>query len=381
MAKEKVKFKDWSKRRKIIFFISLGLLSLLTLVIITVGSYVIYVMATFYRIEDNLDISKDIHNKSEERVQLDEEYSISTYNIGFGAYTKEYSFFLDEGEMLNGTKTVGKYGKAVSKEIASKNTYGAASDVKDLNLDFLIFQEMDIDSDRCHHINQYEIFQKELGDEYSSVFCTNFHSAFLILPFNDPTGKTSNSGLSTFSKFKMESAMRRSYPVDDTFPNRYFDLDRCFSVTRYALDNGKEFVLCCSHMSAFDEGGLVRNKQMKMLQEFAKVEKDKGNYVIIGGDFNHNLCPDAPTFPSQQKCPGWVGNFDAKDFVGYTVEADPNYPTCRSTDIPYEEGVNYIVTIDGFLVSDNIEVTEVKNVHSDFIYSDHNPATMKFILH
>jgi exonuclease III len=120
---------------------------------------------------------------------------------------------------------------------------------------------------------------------------------------------------------------------------------------------------------------------MKMLQEFAKGERDKGNYVILGGDFNHNLCPEAPAFPSQQKCPGWVGDFDAKDFAGYSVIADSSYPTCRSTDIPYEEGVNYIVTIDGFLVSDNIEVTEVKNIHSDFIYSDHNPATMKFILH
>jgi hypothetical protein len=36
--------------------------------------------------------------------------------------------------------------------------------------------------------------------------------------------------------------------------------------------------------------------------------------------------------------------------------------------------------IDGFLVSDNVEVTELHNVDTGFAYSDHNPVMMRFTL-
>ena len=42
------------------------------------------------------------------------------------------------------------------------------------------------------------------------------------------------------------------------------------------------------------------------------------------------------------------------------------------------------MVIDGFIVSDNIMVTSVANITQEndelFLYSDHNPAEMKFVL-
>ncbi|MDU7253332.1 MAG: endonuclease/exonuclease/phosphatase family protein, partial [Clostridium sp.] len=43
-------------------------------------------------------------------------------------------------------------------------------------------------------------------------------------------------------------------------------------------------------------------------------------------------------------------------------------------------GENFTAVIDGFLVSDNIEVISVKAHSMDFKNTDHNPVNMKFKL-
>ena len=48
--------------------------------------------------------------------------------------------------------------------------------------------------------------------------------------------------------------------------------------------------------------------------------------------------------------------------------------------MPYEKGVSYSAVIDGFIVSDNVEVTYVENIDLEFLYSDHNPVIIDFIL-
>jgi hypothetical protein len=53
--------------------------------------------------------------------------------------------------------------------------------------------------------------------------------------------------------------------------------------------------------------------------------------------------------------------------------------TDRDSSIPYVPGVNYQVTLDGFMVSDNIEAI-THNIDGDYKGSDHNPVRMEFIL-
>ncbi len=54
-------------------------------------------------------------------------------------------------------------------------------------------------------------------------------------------------------------------------------------------------------------------------------------------------------------------------------------PSCRNADAPYHEG-QYVVTVDGFLVSDNVIVNSATVIDTGFAYSDHNPVTMTFTL-
>jgi exonuclease III len=127
----------------------------------------------------------------------------------------------------------------------------------------------------------------------------------------------------------------------------------------------------------------VRAAQLKLLKSVLSSELAKGNYVIVGGDFNHALCGTVKTFASQQQVPEWVYEFNDSDLPdGFSVVRADNVsevPTCRSTDMPYKKGVNYTVVIDGFIVSSNIKAT-AENIDTDFSYSDHNPVLLTFTL-
>ncbi len=61
------------------------------------------------------------------------------------------------------------------------------------------------------------------------------------------------------------------------------------------------------------------------------------------------------------------------------LDEDDPQPSCRNADAPYHEG-QLLLTVDGFIVSDNVTVT-ASSVHAmDFACSDHQPVTMRFTL-
>ncbi len=152
---------------------------------------------------------------------------------------------------------------------------------------------------------------------------------------------------------------------------------------RIPVEGGKELVLINTHLSAYDEGGLISAAQFQLLNTVLEQEAQNGNYVIVGGDFNHALCDTARAFACQQEVPGWVYEIDESILAeGYTIVRPENVtqvPTCRSTDIAYVKGVNYTAVLDGFIVSSNVEASAV-NIDTDFMFSDHNPVRLTFIL-
>jgi len=371
--------------KKTVKSIMIILLSFIIFLVVVVGGYVGYVSIQYYRIEDLKDLSSDIIENELPVALVNQEYTAVTYNIGFGAYDRDYSFFMDKGTMQDGTKTVGKYGKAVSKTSALTNTNGAVDLAAALEADIMLFQEVDIQSNRCFGINQYEKLQDRF-DSYISTFGYNFHTAYLFYPFHDPHG-TTKAGIATFSNLKIASSVRHKLPVDESFPNKFFDLDRCFVVNRIPTSNAKELVMINVHLSAYDEGGLIRAQQLEVLKTVLETEYALGNYVIAGGDFNHDIASTLNSFPTTQLLPEWIFVLEESQLPsGFRFASSDLAPTCRATDIPWEEGVNYTVTIDGFIVSDNVSTVLVENIVSlnsqdvNFMYSDHNPVKFIFSL-
>ena len=371
--------------KKVLKVLGITLLCLILAIAIIVGTYAIYLSCQYYRIEDNQTL--DITNNKQALVTTNNKYSISTYNIGFGAYAQNFSFFMDTGTMLDGTEVAGTSSRAISKDNVEFNTIGAMTTIAELNPDFMFFQEVDTDSHRSYFVNQYESLQSAFTD-YSSSFAVNFHSGYLFYPVTNPIG-TCNSGIATMSKYNIENSTRKTFPIDESFINKFFDLYRCFVVNRLPIEGSdKELVLINLHMSAYDEGGVYRTQQLELLCDFIATEYTAGNYVIAGGDWNQDIANTIDYFPSNQLIPEWVFSISLDELPqGFSFATARNVPTCRGADIPYkviDKSQNYLenysVVIDGFLVSDNVQVVNVTNIDTDFMYSDHNPVYMEFIL-
>lgn len=375
-------------------------LLLIIFVVVVAAGYVGYILLTYSRIADNqvLEVNKQSSN---EKVELNTNYTITTYNIGFGAYSQDYTFFLDSGVELDGTPTAGYYSTAKSKDEALFNTNGAIETIDNINPDFAFFQEVDTDSTRSHHINQYEMI-KEKFLEYDSVHASNFHSAFLAYPFYDMHG-IANAGISTFSKYKIQSGLRKSFTISTSL-SKFFDLDRCFSISEVNVSNNKKLCLVNVHMSAYDEGGVIRAAQRKELNDYLEKAYNEGHYVIVGGDFNHDLLTYNPEYSYttsnipfneyiNQRKPEWLQYmFTLEDQNpvpnNYSIVATDNAPTCRGADVEWEIGKGYATTIDGFILSSNIEVVSKETIVTTngnkglehFAYSDHDPVKMTFKL-
>ena len=375
--------------KRIVKNIALGLVAIFALILLTLLGYVIYVAVQYYRIEDNLALTTS--QNASQKVELGQEYSVVSYNVGFGAYSPEYSFFMDEGIMKDGTVTFGIYAKGKDKADVEKNVVGQVGTLQNLNADFCLLQEVDENSHRSYNINMLERFSNELSG-YSSTYACNFHTANLFYPFNDPIGII-NSGIQTLSKYNMASSIRRSFPVTTDFIDKLFDLDRCFSMHYLPIEGSEKIlVLINVHMSAYDEGGKIRAQQLEMLNSVLGAEYASGNYVIAGGDFNHCLIADRfasdeeafAYYPTGQQVPDWVKTsilHNSEIASGFKVVASKDgAATCRGADMPYTKGVNYETVIDGFIVSDNVEVVSEGTIDTAYAYSDHNPVKMVFKL-
>lgn len=387
--------KEMTKKKKTIRNIIIAVLVVILVPLLIVIGYLLYVILSYHRIGNvELDVKDGAKNQVLEK---EKELSLTSYNIGFGAYSDDYTFFMDTGIDKDGNKTQGEHGKAISLDAVKKNTEGSLKTIESQSSDFIALQEVDLDSDRSYHFDQQAYFEDNLNG-YDSTFAIDFDSAYLFYPFHDPHGK-SKSGLSTLSRYDIRKADRKEYTIATGF-SKYMDLDRCFSVNRMEVDGGKEFVLINSHMSAYDEGGLIRDRQMKELYSFMKEEYDKGNYVLTAGDFNHDLLTNNPLYPQytrenypfkeqiDQGYPDWVSFFydekgESSFNDGFTVYAADNEPSCRDADVVYQKGSTFVSTLDGFILSDNIKAISVntsKTGENGFAYSDHQPTTLRFML-
>lgn len=346
-----------------------AVLALVLVVVIYLG----YVFFSYSRIEDNVSLTATGEALGGEEVKVDTEYIAITQNVGFGAYTPDFTFFMD-----GGTES-----RAKSKESVEHALTDAFQLVSAAFPDFIFVQEVDVKATRSYKINQLEFLNSYLP-EYQSVYAENYHSAYLFYPILKPHGAT-KSGLVTYSGYTVTSAVRKSIPVSTSL-SKFLDLDRCYSKTTVKVENGKNLILYNVHMSAYGGSEEIRTAQMTALFNDMKAEYDKGNYCLAGGDFNHDFTGD-----SNEKLNGsknadfeWAQPFPAsllpegiKRCTNYTDET--LNPTARNCDVPYEKG-NYTIIVDGFLASDNIEVTTTTNIDTGFRYSDHNPVGIVFKL-
>ena len=355
---------------KVIGKILKGIGVVLLVVLIAALAYAAYVFLSYYRIGDK---ELPVSNAVTESAETGKEMKLVSWNIGFGAYTQDFSFFMD-----GGTESWAK-----SKEDLDRNMTWIAEDLADEKADFYMVQEVDFDSTRAYHVDEREYMIRKLPG-YSHTFAQNYDSPFLFYPFYQPHG-ASKSGLLTFSKYTITGAFRKEVPVESGF-TKILDLDRCYSVNRVKLKAGNELVLYNVHLSAYTSDGKITSEQLRLLIKDMQNEYNRGNFCIAGGDFNKDMLGNSgEIFGTDYSGSSWAQPIPDEIFEGTginkIVRFDPGHPvaSCRTAGQPYTPG-QCVLTVDGFLVSDNVKVTGSDVIDKEYMCSDHNPVYLKFIL-
>jgi len=338
---------------------------LVYLLLILVGAFLLFLLyATIddYRPDEvsaqSIECESDIISDS---IQI----KLLIWNIGYAGLDASMDFFYDGGDQMR-----------PSKERVIRNVDGITSTLEPyIGYDFIMLQEVDKNSKRSYHINEFQ----EINDQfqgYHSSFGMNYDVGFVPIPVTEPMGKV-KSGLMTLSRQCPESVERHSFPGNYSWPKKLFMLDRCFLVHRYQVSNQSELVLINTHNSAYDDGTL-RAQQISHLRNYLLSEYEKGNYVIVGGDWNQTpfgLKAELPSHRFDTKSLSYV----EKDYPapGWHWAFDSSIPTNRRVATPYDRSSSLTTVIDCFLASPNVELIEVETIDLNFQYSDHQPVRLK----
>lgn len=346
-----------------------GCLAALTLAVAVVGVYVVYVLTDLHRIgEQSFTVTA-----AGETAQTGQEYTLISYNIGFAAYTPDFGFFMD-----GGTES-----RAASEESVQQVTGAIGEFLRAQDADFLMLEEVDIGSTRSYQVDEAALLKEALGRGYTFTFAQNYDSPYLFYPLLEPHGK-SRSGMLTASRFAVTESLRHELPIEEGL-YQLLDLDRCYAVNRVPVENGRDLVLYTVHLSAYTSDGTIATEQLRLLLRDMQQETERGNYVVCGGDFNKDLLGDSSAvFGVADEEQTWAQPLETELLEGTGISLVPfsmeePVPSCRNADGPYTEG-QLVLTVDGFLVSDNVRAEETEVIDTGFAWSDHNPVKLRFTL-
>lgn len=338
-------------------------------IILLLLTFITYTALTDYKPDKvvALPIENKINNRNNNIIDIGTSFSVTTFNIGYCGLDKTEDFFMDGGTSS----------KPDNKNQVDNNLKEISSFLIKENSDFIMLQEIDKKASRSYGINEYEYIKEQLND-YSASFAINFKVPFVPIPFQRPTGYV-ESGLGFFSKYEVNSCNRLDLPGKEMWLRQMFDLDRCMMENRISVSNGKELIINNLHLSAYDKGGKVRVHQMTFLRDYIIEHYEAGDYIILGGDWNH-VITNKESYDTRN-WPDWLQTLP----IDFTPEEfkwayDERVPTVRDLSEIYMEGKTFTQIIDGFLVSPNIEIIDINGHDLKFLNSDHNPVTSTFKL-
>lgn len=346
------------------------LLGMVALLLALVAVFVIVVTVAEYKPADVETVA--VQPGGTKELHIGDTFTILTLNTGFGALDDQHDMFTDGGvEGLN-----------QNKDEIQANLSGMADIIADANAEIVFLQEVDFHSSRTFNVDQAALFSAGYGG--SSAQALNYKAIFVPLPLKAPMGSI-ESGLQTMTQYGCEAATRISLPNTHKWPISACNLKRCILVMEIPLaDSDKKLITVNVHLEAYASGE-GKALQARILHDFVLEEYEKGNYVLVGGDFNQTI-PGADIskyLGSQNDAVYSAPVIDTSSLPdGFRYVCDDRVPTCRFANSAYdpEDETTRFFVVDGFLVSPNIQVNSVETLDHAFRYTDHNPVQMNLTL-
>lgn len=341
-------------------------------VLLLVAGFAGYLTVTEYKPEAVEELQ--VNGKAGRELSLSDEITVLTYNIGYGCDGEESDFFMDGGKMV----------RPESKDIVEKNMNGIVSVLEEQEADVMFLQEIDLQSKRAYSINEVQMVADTFLETANYAFARNYYCKYVPYPIPETIGYV-ESGLSTLNQFTVTEAKRYNLPCSYSWPVRLGQLKRGLLVERVPIaDSDREVVFINVHLEAY-AAGEKKLAQTKVLVDLLQSEYEKGNYVIAGGDFNQYF----PEYDTESIYPLHNTKYYEPETIDGEIlpsdwqwAADLSVPSCRLLNQPYnpESDETQYYVVDGFVVSPNVVVKEIRNVDTQFQYSDHNPVYLKVAL-
>lgn len=334
-----------------------------------VGGMILFGVLTKFRPKPIEEVPFSSQESSFHQPEIIEDSVLSflVWNIGYAGLGAEADFFYDGGKAVTSPK------EQVMKNLDGIKKYLADNQ----ETDFILLQEADRSSKRSWGVDQVKELQVLLP-RHVAAFTPNFDVKFLPFPFTNPIGKV-YGGLLSLSRYYPSLSQRIALPGITDFPRRYFYLDRCLLVQRFPVAGGKELVVVNAHFEAYDEGGTVKKAQRAVTKRILEEEYAKGNYVVVGADWN--IAPpdfDVLKWEKQKEEDAlYLMKNDSVYIPGWSYVYDPSVATNRKNNFPFNPQTTFTTVIDYYFVSPNIEVEEVKTTDMQFDYSDHQPVKLR----
>ena len=341
------------------------ILIIIAIPVLYVGGFILFGTVTRFQPAPIEDVAVVGTNS---KALTDSVFTFMTWNIGYGGLGAEVDFFYDSGTMVTSPEPlVKKYTDGIDQTIKENG-----------DADFIFIQEADRKGKRSWGIDEVGGISSQVPD-HNYAFAVNYDIKYLPFPYLNPIGRV-YGGLLTLGKYKPEECKRIALPGITDWPRKIFYLERCLMLQRYKLAGGKDLVVINTHFEAYDDGG-VKREQMALTKKLMLDEYAKGNYVVLGGDWN--IAPPNFNIHKWEKVklldPLYTLTNDPNYIPGWKYAYDENTPSNRKNDHAFD-ATTYTTVIDYFFVSPNIDVEEVKGINAGFQYSDHNPVRMKIKL-
>ena len=116
-------------------------------------------------------------------------------------------------------------------------------------------------------------------------------------------------------------------------------------------------------------------------------EYEKGNYCVAGGDFNKDLPGNSAELfgVPAPKDSNWAqpipeGVISPELTLIVPLHEDAPVASCRTASESYDPATTFRITVDGFIVSANVDVLDSDVIDTGYAYSDHNPIYLQFVL-
>lgn len=284
---------------------------------------------------------------------------ILIWNVGYGGLGAGSDFVSDGGAHMFPPSR-----RAVRDNVAGIESFLASQS----DADVVLIQELA----QAGPVNYWVGLRDRVGHALrgrDAVFFSDFKTRLAPPPLRVVHGQ------GVYSARAVDGADIVALPAED---GGFLGVRRRYAAPLVRLAGDANWTVASVHLAAFDEDASVRTRQLRELLAWAQSEYARGRRVVIGGDWNFQLAETNFPHATDERYLFWLFPFPDDALPdGWRIAADASIPSVRTNHKPYVAGENYITTIDGFVVSPNVEVLSVAGFDLGFAHADHQPVRLR----